>query len=82
MGPWGAWHWLTVAWLVWIAAFVALETYALIVHPGYELTAHIRPVFVAHPLLWWLAAGLWVWLGWHFLAWRWELAVVEWLTGG
>jgi hypothetical protein len=47
--------------------FFAWETYSLSMHPGQELTAHLRPMFQSNDLSWFIAAGLWVWLGWHFL---------------
>ena len=66
---WSAWRLdhLTWGWIAWIAFFVVWETYTILWHPGEELTAHLRPVFLTHPLLWFLAFGLWVWLGVHFL---------------
>lgn len=69
MGPWRAWDldWLTWSWIVWIVAFVVLESVALVQGQGEELTAHLRPVFLTHPLLWFMAAGAWLWLGVHFL---------------
>lgn len=66
---WGAWdldH-LTWGWIAWIAFFFVWEFYALFVHPGEELTHHLRPLFVSMPLTWYLALGLWLWLGFHFL---------------
>jgi hypothetical protein len=70
MGVWSAWHFdhLTWGWIVWIAFFAVWETYSLVLHPGQELTAHLRPLFLEHPLTWWLALGTWLWLGFHFLA--------------
>lgn len=67
--PWKAWQLthVTVGWAVWIAFFIGWETYALWRHRGQELTAHLRPMFQEHPLMWWLTFGLWKWLGWHFL---------------
>lgn len=79
---WSAWDWngWTWAWVLWIAAFVVLETATLVQGRGQELTAHLRPVFLEHPLTWWLAFGAWLWLGLHFLApaaERWLLTVVR-----
>ena len=70
LAAWSAWRLdhLTVGWIVWIVFFVVWETYALVRHPGEELTAHLRPLFLEHPLTWFLALGLWLWLGVHFLA--------------
>ena len=69
MSRWAAWDldWLTWSWLVWIVAFAVLESVAIVRYPGEELTAHLRPVFLEHPLTWWLAVGTWLWLGFHFL---------------
>lgn len=67
---WRAWRLdaVTWAWIVWIAYFVVLETYALLNDARHDaLTAHLRPLFIEHPLTWFLAAGLWLWLGFHFL---------------
>lgn len=69
MNAWRAWSWdwTTASWLLWIAAFIVLETYTLVQGKGEELTAHLRPVFLEQPLTWWLAFGTWLWLGFHFL---------------
>jgi hypothetical protein len=66
---WDAWGWdaWTAAWVVWIVWFIVVETLALWLRPGQELTAHIRPLFVSYPLTWFLGLGLWLWLGVHFL---------------
>jgi hypothetical protein len=66
---WQSWQLdhLTWGWILWGGFFFVWETYALVWHPGQELTAHLRPLFVTHPLTWFLAAGLWLWLGFHFL---------------
>lgn len=80
---WAAWRLdaLTWSWIAWMLAFVALETIALVWHPGQELTAHLRPLFGEHPLTWWLALGAWLWLGIHFLAWRWEQQILAFFVG-
>lgn len=70
MTSWSAWHLdpPTWAWIVWIAWFFLVETWALITPaPLDTLTAHLRPLFVSHPLTWYLALGLWLWIGQHFL---------------
>lgn len=67
---WKAWQLdaVTWGWIVWLAWFAVLETHALIVDAKHDaLTAHLRPLFIEHPLTWFLAVGLWAWLGWHFL---------------
>lgn len=78
---WAAWRpdWETWAWTVWLAVFVVLESYTLLAGERQELTAHVRPVFLSHPLTWWLAFGAWVWLGLHFLAPRLEYMLLRWL---
>ena len=80
---WAAWQLdhITWGWIAWIAFFVVWETYALVWHPGEELTAHLRPLFGEQPLTWWLALGAWLWLGMHFLAWRWEAKLLEFMVG-
>jgi hypothetical protein len=69
MRDWSAWGWdaFTAAWVIWMAAFLVIEFAALWLRPGQELTAHLRPVFHAYPITWFLALGLWLWLGVHFL---------------
>lgn len=67
---WRAWQLdaATWAWLVWIVWFVVLETYALATDARHDaLTAHLRPLFIEHPLLWFVGIGVWAWLGWHLL---------------
>ena len=82
-GAWDAWRLtpLTWAWIAWIAAFIVLETYALIEGRGQELTQHLRPIFTFHPLAWFTALGLYLWLGAHFLFYRWEHKIIEWFVG-
>jgi len=77
MNPWKAWDWdaTTASWVVWIAAFIVLESYTIAQGKGEELTAHLRPVFLEAPLTWWLTFGAWAWLGLHFLAPRIERAL-------
>lgn len=70
MSGWQAWHWdtPTLLWTLWLAWFLVQETVALYTPlPVDTLTAHLRPALVGHPLTWFLALGLWLWLGWHFL---------------
>lgn len=76
------WDWETATWVAWLAVFVVLESYTLWRGQGQELTAHVRPLFLEHPLTWWLAFGAWVWLGLHFLAPRLEYTVLRWLQAG
>lgn len=67
---WRAWQidTFTAAWIVWIAAFIIVETWA--VRTGYwgTLTSHLRPLFLSAPVTWWVAFGLWLWFGIHMLA--------------
>lgn len=70
---WSAWRldgW-TIAWLAWIVAFFALETVTLVTRSHNELTAHLRPLMQADPLTGFLALGIWLWLGYHFLLQGW-----------
>jgi hypothetical protein len=80
---WSAWKLdpLTWAWIVWVLAFVVLETVALWKFRGDELTAHLRPLFLSTPITWYLAFGLWLWLGVHFLAPRIERELLLLLRG-
>lgn len=69
MSSWEAWRLdpPTWAWIVWGLWFLGWETYGVVA--GYEdtLTAHLRPVFTTHDLVYFLAVALWLWLGWHVL---------------
>lgn len=59
---------VTVQWLLWMAWFVVLEAYAVVTAPTeHPLTAHLRPLFQADPLVWFTILGVWLWLGFHFL---------------
>lgn len=67
---WQAWKldgW-TWAWIFWMVWFVGVETAALITGSKNELTEHLRPIFLSQPVVWFIAVGLWVWLGVHLLA--------------
>ena len=73
---WRAWtlDGFTWTWIVWIAVFIVVETWAILAGSQHTLTFHLRPIMVAHPLAWFLAAGMWLWLGYHFLVepfWAW-----------
>lgn len=80
---WSAWGWdgFTAAWVVWLVAFFVIEIAALWMRPGQELTAHLRPLFLTHPLAWFVTFGLWLWLGFHFLAPSLEKRILELVTG-
>lgn len=64
---WSAWRLdgFTWAWIVWIVAFIVIETAA--VRAGYRgtLTAHLRPLFLWQPWFWWAGLGLFVAIGVH-----------------
>lgn len=66
---WGSWDFdlFTIGWALWLLFFIGWETAALIQGTKEELTAHLRPIFLSQPLTWFLALGLWMWLGYHFL---------------
>ena len=57
-----------VAWGVWIAAFIVIETLALLNRdPGPDTASELIWEIVAIPVLWWVAAGFLFWLSIHFL---------------
>lgn len=72
MSPaWEAWRLdaPTWGWIVWLVYFAALETWAIVWGaPHHTLTYHLRPLFIVQPVTWFLALGLWLWVGVHFLA--------------
>ena len=55
------------AWIVWAGAFIVLETAAIMMGYRYTLTAHLRPVTLSWPIIWFVMLGVWLWLGVHFL---------------
>lgn len=67
---WESWAWdiPTLGWAAWALFFAVWETYTGINHEGQMLTDHLRPVFLNSPPVWFLAFGLWAWLGVHLLA--------------
>ena len=79
MSDWSAWRLdlFTWGWIVWILFFFVWESAALYARTGQELTEHLRPVFASQPVVWFLAVGLWLWLGVHLLAWQWEHRIVD-----
>ena len=70
VSSWSAWGldaptWAWVAWWVW---FFCWEAWAIMSgQPSHTLTFHLRPLFIEHPVTWFLAFGLWMWLGVHML---------------
>lgn len=70
MTRWTAWQWdgPTALWSAWIAWFFLQEAIALWTPlPLDTLTAHLRPVFQAVDLAWFITFAVWLWLGKHFL---------------
>lgn len=81
---WATWRLdlFTWGWVAWIAFFAIWESAAIIRGDGEALTHHLRPLFLSHPLTWWLALGAWLWLGVHMLAPAWERALLDMVRGG
>lgn len=53
------------------------------IYGGQEmLTDHLRPIFHAAPVTWYLAFGLWLWVGPHFLFPAFERSFAVWVGGG
>jgi len=79
MKLWSSWDWdyTTVGWAIFILYFIVWEAYTGIRHENEMLTDHLRPIFHAAPITWWLAFGLWLWLGVHFLAPSWERGLLN-----
>lgn len=65
---WATWDfdWQTWGWVGFIVYFAVWETVT-----GFsereQLTHHLQAVFHAAPVTWYIAAGLWLWMGPHFL---------------
>lgn len=76
---WSVWKLdlFTWLWLAWIVQFAVIEAVTLRWFPGHELTAHLRPVFLAFPVTYWMFFGLYIWLGLHFFAPAWETALLD-----
>ena len=57
-----------ILWVLWIAAFFAIETHALLNRePGGDTLSELVWTVVSVPVLWWLMAGFLLWLTIHFL---------------
>lgn len=67
MSPW-ALDWQTIGWIVFIVFFIVWEAVTGYAGPNQQLTHHLREVFDIAPVTWWIATGLWLWMGPHFLA--------------
>jgi len=81
---WSAWSldiW-TKGWIAWLVFFVVWETLALRAGDGQELTQHLRPIFLSVPVVWWIAFGLWLWVGIHLLAPALEQSLLRIVRGG
>lgn len=56
----------TIGWVIWVAGFAVLEGLALANRQaGDTLSEHVWALLDV-PVLWWIAAGAFVWLGGHF----------------
>ena len=81
---WSAWDWssaFTRGWAAWALVFIVLEVAAVTLGYRYTLTAHLRPVFITWPVLWFIGFGLWLWLGIHMLAPALEVWFIERVKG-
>lgn len=72
----------TWGWIIFLLYFAAWETYTGVIGTGNMLTDHLRPVFLSAPPTYFLAVGLWLWLGVHFLAPTLEIWIVLRAGGG
>lgn len=76
------WDWPTAAFLAWFVWFLVWETWAIVSdHPEHTWTWHLRPFIVSHPLVWFLGAALWLWIGLHFLLPALERLLRWWIRG-
>ena len=81
---WSVWQldvW-TKGWIAWLAFFIVWETLSLRAGTGQELTQHLRPIFLSVPVVWWVAFGLWLWVGVHLLAPSIEASIMRIVRGG
>lgn len=70
MNEWGSWSLdvATAGWIAWMVFFVVWEAVGIATPiRGDTLTEHLRPIFQAQSLTWFLTFGLWLWVGFHFL---------------
>lgn len=79
MRLWAPWDWdyTTIGWAIFMVYFIVWEAYTGFQHEREMLTDHLRPIFHMAPITWWLAFGLWLWLGVHFLAPSWERGLLD-----
>lgn len=84
MRGWVAWGWdvPTALWVLWGLFFVVLESWAVVLgHQEHTLTWHLRPFLLRHPLAWFVALGVGLWLVAHFLFPLFERSLVETVAG-
>jgi hypothetical protein len=64
---WSAWRadLMTVWILLWVLQFALIEWFGA--SSNNMVTDHLRPIFQAAPLTWWIGLGVWLWLGPHML---------------
>lgn len=64
---WSTWDfdWYTVFVLLWFLQFAVIEFIGR--NNNEMVTDHLRPIFHAAPITWWIALGVWLWLGPHML---------------
>ena len=73
----------TVGWACFLLFFFVWEYLSGRFGDGREmLTDHLRPVFDSAPVTWYMAMGLWLWLGPHFLFPSLERKIFEVISGG
>ena len=65
---WSAWRldWFTWGWIIWLLFFMVWEGLAVRLDVTGTLTYHLRPVFHAAPVTWYVGVAVWLWLGPHF----------------
>lgn len=72
----------TLGWIFFIVFFFVWE-YLSSTYGGQEmLTDHLRPMFHAAPVTWYMAVGLWLWMGPHFLFPELEQFIANTVRGG
>lgn len=64
--PWDLDVW-TTGWAAWMLFFFVWEALSRVYGGKEMLTDHLRPIFLSQPPIWFIAFGLWLWLGIHLL---------------
>lgn len=59
--------WQTWGWVGFILYFAVWEAVTAWAGPDEMLTDHLRDVFHSAPITWYVAFGIWLWMGPHFL---------------